>query len=97
MREELIKQLQTEEDDGVALLFGKLIDLYYNSNFEEKPTFENEELEYLFELFKLTCLTDTLKTTNSEDNFFKKVKLEIKTTLDKIMLLKPEGNLFNEF
>ena len=97
MREELIKQLQTEEDDGVALLFSKLIDLYYNSNFEEKPTFENEELEYLFKLFKLNCLTDTLKTTNSENSFFQKVKLEIKTTVDKIMLLKPEGSLFNEF
>lgn len=97
MREELIKQLQTEEDDGVALLFGKLIELYYDSNFEKKPTFENEELEYLFELFKLNCLTDTLKTTNSEDNFFQKVKQEIKTTVDKIMLLKPEGSVFNEF
>lgn len=97
MREELIKQLQTEEDDGVALLFGKLIELYYDSNFEEKPTFENEELEYLFELFKLTCLVDTLKATNSEDSFFQKVKQEIKTTTDKIMLLKPEGSVFNEF
>lgn len=97
MREELIKQLQTEEDDGVALLFGKLIEFYYDSNFEEKPTFENEELEYLFELFKLNCLTDTLKTINNEDSFFQKVKLEIKTTVDKIMLLKPEGSLFNEF
>lgn len=97
MREELIKQLQTEEDDGVALLFGKLIELYYDSNFEEKPTFENEELEYLFELFKLTCLIDTLKATNNEDSFFQKVKQQIKTTTDKIMLLKPEGSVFNEF
>ena len=92
MKQEILNLLLEKEDD-VALLFTNLIDDYYKSNFKnQNDTFEKEELTYLFYLTKLGCLMDSFKRSSNFE-YKKKIKGEIRLTIDKIDVLK-DGKAF---
>lgn len=92
MKQEILNLLLEKEDD-VALLFTNLINDYYKSNFKnQNDTFENEELTYLFYLTKLGCLMDSFKRSSNFE-YKKKIKGEIRLTIDKIDVLK-DGKAF---